>query len=602
MKIKELQTAEFMGLSGVRKYDLSSKISAFCSHNAAGKTSVLSALRYALTGVEPSGDTVMNGQPKAAVEIEFQNGDRISRMRYSAKGKAQKFYVNRKLTTLAELNSVLVAQSGNKQISGAKVIASSELIRNLSSQKFGELLIQYLPELMTKDDVISRITGLSDEEKKYILDALPEGDFGVDELDRLYATFVENRKAAKRKITEEKAVLSTYDSVEEPKETAEELDEMLKDLSARRDAAIAFEAKKREYERLKKQAEEHLTIIRNLDKKIAEITVIEHADDERQAAAVLLDAYRTTVTSAYSAMQTALTDGRALRKAIDTIGQPTCPLSEKLVCTTDKSKVLGDLQNSLDACKKSYEEQKAAWERAKSKAKEAEAKLTKIAADEAQAKMAEDLRAQREQLEKAMPKVPEDPGKGEDPAVLDKELIEVRKKIQFLKDFERVKKIRSQLEDNEKILTKYESLADTFSPKGEVKRAVTKYYLDEFAAPCNRKAEKIFHGMNIRFVPENGVTVLVDTKGDGTYISFESLSEGEKVCVTFLIMAMLSDISGFRVLIMDELSVLDKNALAGLIDVLKENEDEYDVAVIACVDHDDSVAVLKEKGVNIIKC
>ena len=602
MKIKRLQTADFMGLPGIRDYDLSGGIVAFCGHNAGGKTSGLSAIRYVLTGIEPAGETVTNGKSRAAVQVEFDDGKKISRICYAAKGRSQKFYIGKHPTTLGDLNAELQRQAGGNRISDAKIIASSELIRNLSTQKLGDLLMSYIPELMTKEDVIEKITGLTDDAKKIVLDALPEGEFGVHVLDDMYNGFVENRKIAKRKIAEEKAVISSYDAVTPPEETKEQLEADLKDLTSRRDAAVTYRSEKEQYERLKKQADEHAAIIADLDKKIGSAAAVKHSDDEKNAAAVLLDAYRTTLTGAYSAMQAASADGKALKKAIETIGQPICPLSEKLVCTTDKSKVLSDLEKSLEECRKNYEKQKAAWERAQEKVKEVEDKIARINADDAEAKRIEALTAQRERLVKAMPKVPDMPAKGEDPSALEAQINSCRKKIQYLAEFERISRIRKQLSDNEQILAKYEMLADAFSPKGEVKKAVAAHYIDAFAAPCNEKAGKLFHGMHVDFVNENGITLKIDTDGSGRFLSFDSLSEGEKVCVTFLLMSTLANLSGFRVLILDELSVLDETTLGGLIDVLKEHKDEYDLAVIACVDHDDSKRVLEEKGVKIIQC
>lgn len=601
--IKTIQTADFMGLPGMRKFDFENKLAAFCGQNAVGKTSVLSAVRYVLTGVEPTGETVTSGKARAAVQIEFDNGVKLSKIKYAAKGKAQKYYVGEKRVTTDEFNSALAAQMNGKISRDAKIIASSELIRSLSSKKLGDILMAYIPELMEKEDVTSRITGLTDEYRQIISDLLPEGEFGVGVLDEMYAGFVENRKIAKRKIAEEKAVLDSYDAFTPPEETREQLEKELADLTSRRDEAITYSAKKKDYDNLKKQAEKHAEIIKNLEKEISEAVIVKHTEEERNAAAVLLDAYRTTVTSAYSAMQTALSDEKALEKAINTIGQPICPLSEKLVCTTDKSKILGDLKKSLEDCRKSYRDQKSSCENARLKVKEIEANIAKINADETEARRIEALIAQKQQLENTiMPQVPEEPVKGEDPKELEKKMTECRRKIQYLDKLEKISRIRGQLAENEKILKKYEFLADAFSPKGEVKRAVTMYYLDEFASPCNEKAGKLFPGMNIRFVPEGGVSLLVDAKGNGSYLSFDSLSEGEKVCVTFLLMSMLAELSGFRILIIDELSVLDRITLEKLIRVLKEYEKEYDMAILACVDHDDTKQVLEEQGIDMIEC
>ena len=53
--------------------------------------------------------------------------------------------------------------------------------------------------------------------------------------------------------------------------------------------------------------------------------------------------------------------------------------------------------------------------------------------------------------------------------------------------------------------------------------------------------------------------------------------------MAFLLMLMFASISGAGVLILDELSIMDEGVLDALLEILKENGDEYDMAVLACV-------------------
>ena len=74
-------------------------------------------------------------------------------------------------------------------------------------------------------------------------------------------------------------------------------------------------------------------------------------------------------------------------------------------------------------------------------------------------------------------------------------------------------------------------------------------------------------------VSEGGVSVQVDPKGTGQFVSFRSLSGGEKAVVAFLLMLMFASISGAGIMILDELSVLDESVLDALLLILKEHED-----------------------------
>ena len=71
--------------------------------------------------------------------------------------------------------------------------------------------------------------------------------------------------------------------------------------------------------------------------------------------------------------------------------------------------------------------------------------------------------------------------------------------------------------------------------------------------------------------------------------------------MAFLLMLMFASISGAGILILDELSVLDESVLDALLLILKEHEDEYDMAVLACVDHADTRELLEKHEFGIMK-
>ncbi len=119
-----------------------------------------------------------------------------------------------------------------------------------------------------------------------------------------------------------------------------------------------------------------------------------------------------------------------------------------------------------------------------------------------------------------------------------------------------------------------------------------KEYLDAFSGPLNTKVKQIFPAMNISFVSDEGVTVLVDT-GNGQSIPLSALSGGQKTILVFLIMLLFSELSSLRLIILDELSVLDAGAMDGLLTVLEKTKDQYDLALLACVNHDDSSELIR---------
>lgn len=144
-----------------------------------------------------------------------------------------------------------------------------------------------------------------------------------------------------------------------------------------------------------------------------------------------------------------------------------------------------------------------------------------------------------------------------------------------------------------------ESLCTALSPKGTVKQELTAEYLKAMAASLSEETAKVLPGANVRFEADNGIRLYLDRDGNGTVLPFTALSGGEKAAVLFAIIRMLSASAGTRILILDELSVLDSCTFRSLLARLKD--EPMDLALIAAVDHEDTVAAVEEAGIPRIK-
>lgn len=196
-----------------------------------------------------------------------------------------------------------------------------------------------------------------------------------------------------------------------------------------------------------------------------------------------------------------------------------------------------------------------------------------------------------------LPEKPEDIGSVE---ALNSELSNLQQRLLFVTNYSKKETYEEKLKGLTQKHLDYENLVLAFSPKGEVKEAITSYYMDEFSEPCNEKASKLFPGMNLKFVSENGVKVLTDPNGSGEYLEFTSLSGGEQASVMFLLVSMLASLSGMGIIILDELSVLDDVVFENLVRVLHENQDEFDMCLLASVDHVDTLKTLKKYDIPVI--
>lgn len=597
MKIEKLHTMDFMGIPGKRVWDFRDKVTVFAAPNGTGKTSVISALRYALTGMEPEGEMIHKGKASAAVQID--TGKR-SYCRIKKLGKQSRYVMNGKTTSLGELTRALEEELG-VSVSNAKTITSSELLQGLDAQQFGDLLINYLPELMDKETVISRVSGLTPLMRKIMEDNLPDGDFGTKELDSFFALLAEKRRVSKKEILEEETIIRLYGGDIPEGESEDSLRQRLDELGRKRDEAVIYDQKMSAYLQVRDTMEKNRTAIRQIEEEIKKTTAIRHSGNERSAVEELMLAARKAAHAALAAKKLDRANYNTLKDAVETIRQPICPLSKNIRCTTDKSSVLGELKEAMNRACESFSLHDKECREATAKALEMEEKLRMIDFDNAAADRREQLERQKQQILETTLTLPEKPDEGPDLAEVNAEIDRTRNALQRMQEYRKVKTAEEKARVKKEELAALESLHTAFSPKGEVKEGITRLYLDEFSGPCNEKAGKLFPGMNIRFVSEGGVSVQVDPKGTGQFVSFRSLSGGEKAAVAFLLMLMFASISGTGIMILDELSVLDESVLDALLMILKEHEDEYDMAVLACVEHADTQELLKKNGLGIMK-
>lgn len=594
-----LDIENFRGLKGARQYKFE-KLNAITGPMGTGKSSVIDALKFALTGIEPVGEMINSGADRCSVCITFPSGKKFKRIKYRDSRPA-KYYTDDKPSTLAKMNEELQQEFGGVQIGNARLIASGEMLAAIDTKRFGDLVLSYMPETMETDDIINILTVKSDYISAVVKDVFPAGEFGVESIDAAYSTCMERRRLLRGKIKELETIIMSNGGLQEINGNIVDLQQQLMYLRARRDEQVVLAQKRNEYNRAEAALRRFKETVARLEDEVGKISANFHSEEERRSAALVLEAHRATITASYSAVNSAKANEKALTEAIKNITQPVCPLSPKLVCTTDKTKIVNDMTSNLMEVKKQLEFQKNQLANARKKEEEAEARIRVIDRENAEYRRKEGLIKQLEEMRKAEPAVPEMPPEAADIRLIDLEIERITRAISSFKVSKKMEEYAQRRDNYVKRLESYEYLVQAFSPKGEVKKSITEMYLKEFEVPCNEKAERIFDKMQIRFTAENGVTIYCDTEGLGNFVSFQSLSAGEKVAVTFIIVLTLAFISGFGIVLMDELSVLDKKTFERLIETIKAAKDEYAMTVIACVDHTDTDRILKEEGISQLK-
>ena len=598
MFVKTINTFNFQGLKGLQSFELD-KITALAQPNGSGKTSLINALRFGLTGNSPKGNMINIGEQSAAVKLILENGSNFSRQVFATKGKSAKYYISDKPTNATELSRFISSEMGGVDKKVAKFVSSGELLTSMTSQEFGELLLSYLPETMTAETVISHYPSANEEQKKIIREYFLDKEFEISELKEFQKFIKGRRDRINEAISNCRGALNLLGDTA-PKFTKEELEEKIAVKTKERDDLLAIQANLNNYNQLLRQEQFRQQELERLDKELANLNGVAHTEEELRLANELVTTTRTSAMQTRGAIEALVSAKQDLDTAIENISKPICPLSDKIVCTVDKRPVTKELEEKRDKLIEDYKTQRSFYEQTLANIKEYENRYAQMAFENQQFILMQEKQQEKERLLAQKFEIPEKPEETISLERITQELQYLQSQMPIVENYSKKDTYLNNIEKLTKKLEDYQALYVAFSPKGEVKEKITSYYLEEFAEPCNEKAGKLFPGMKLKFITQDGVKVLTDPNGSGEYLEFNSLSGGEQASVMFLLVSMLSSLSGMGIIILDELSVLDDNTFENLIRILKENSNEYDMCLIALVDHADMIKTLNKHEIPIL--
>lgn len=598
MFVKTINTFNFQGLKGLQSFELD-KITALAQPNGSGKTSLINALRFGLTGNSPKGNMINIGEQSAAVKLILENGSNFSRQVFATKGKSAKYYISDKPTNATELSRFISSEMGGVDKKVAKFVSSGELLTSMTSQEFGELLLSYLPETMTAETVISHYPSANEEQKKIIREYFLDKEFEISELKEFQKFIKGRRDRINEAISNCRGALNLLGDTA-PRFTKEELEEKIAVKTKERDDLLAIQANLNNYNQLLRQEQFRQQELERLDKELANLNGVAHTEEELRLANELVTTTRTSAMQTRGAIEALVSAKQDLDTAIENISKPICPLSDKIVCTVDKRPVTKELEEKRDKLIEDYKTQRSFYEQTLANIKEYENRYAQMAFENQQFILMQEKQQEKERLLAQKIEIPEKPEETNSLERITQELQYLQSQMPIVENYSKKDTYLNNIEKLTKKLEDYQALYVAFSPKGEVKEKITSYYLEEFAEPCNEKAGKLFPGMKLKFITQDGVKVLTDPNGSGEYLEFNSLSGGEQASVMFLLVSMLSSLSGMGIIILDELSVLDDNTFENLIRILKENSNEYDMCLIALVDHADMIKTLNKHEIPIL--
>ena len=589
--IKMLIT-NFKGLRGKRTVEFS-PLMAYCLPNAAGKTSLFDAFRWGLTGLEPEGGIVTKGEPGCRVDIIWEDGSVTSRRRSLEKG-ALSCYVNGTKTSMRDMNAFIAGLVG-VDTDSLRLSTSQEVLAGLSPDRFSEFILSKIRLAMTAEQVAAD-AGAEGRMKEIVTGYFGEGTFGQKELDGFLDHCTEKRIEWKRKAQEAKASLAFLGKMKEPARSLEAVLEEKKKLNERLEAFHKWNADSRAYRTAQAEARKRDDMMRALKEKIDAITAREPVAGEREKLLAYKKRTQALIRTEIEGIAETNAEIVSKKKEIRRLTSEHCVASSRILCTTDRSCAKKDLHNEIRELQENVKEGMKRKEAVEQKLTKIERAIEEVLENEALWKRRKDLEEQASLLLEMSITVPEEPVEVSDPRDeirrCEDEILACREWLRAEKGAEGVKEAQEEYEA-------YDRLVKACGPKGTVREALLVRFLGTLADAANAKADLIHEGMRIAFVTERGIVPVLDPDGSGNYLHYEELSGGQKVMLLYLVMDLIRQMTGVRILMLDETGVLDDESLSALMLLIASSSD-FEMIMLATAYHRSTAEIIEHFGIRTL--
>ena len=595
MKFESATISQFKGIT-YKHIPSIPKRTIFTGKNGSGKTSAMEALRYAITGDAPD-NCIRSGASNADVSVVLGTGDQIERMPTpSGSTKPSKIKYNGTLTTQKSVNEMLKVSTG-LDVATMKVMTSGELLEAMNGGQLSDFLTSsgLLPVNVDVDE-LSALCGLSSEAAFMAGMYLPPmpNKFGLDVITDAYKTFYDERAVVTREIKEAE-IKSKFEGAAPIRDIAA-IDKEIAIVSASKAENEVYKSKKDVYERALSMRQKQTAEIKLLEAKLPKTTTGAPDVNKRNNAQAQLRRLNERKTAVSSTIAVLEKDIATFQKMLANLGSSKCPLSDKLVCTTDKTAIQEELEEQVRLNQAEIDKLKNEMSDIASKIKMFEKQIEDFNAENDKYQAANLLSSQIKALRAALvdlPPVPVEPKSSSDAdakiRILNEEKAAVMKYMLAEENGKKIPVLESRMNTIQELVT-------ALNPKGGVREKIISHALAPLVAHINTRASELKLDIDIDIRVDKGSHIFCKTFNSGDFIPFESASSGQRAIVLYLFLDMLNALSGFGVLFLDGLEVLDANAFDSLLTVLESADADktYDHIFVASVNHEDVLDVLKK--------
>ena len=338
-----ITTISIRNFKGIEDLQLNAKkLNAIIGKCGSGKSSLLDAIRFALTG-KAGKEVIRKGCREASVVLRFSDNSTIERIRRTSENISK---CNGKSSTKRSLDEFLTARNMNP--CWIESLCSVDWFAGLSSKDLNNFFMTILPLRAKAETVVELVAqldkDLTEKKEKYLMEEILKKQeiFSFNDLANGYNTAYTVRQELKRKYNEMLPRCTFNETV--PAKTREDIEKELNNISQVEAAEKEYSKRLKEYASSKKQ---HDLAIKRLDEMKKELDTYSSCKKPKEETKTQAEADRKLFqvhikrTNEYIGTINSTLD--LLKRTLDNLDKPICPISEKLICTTDKSQLKEEL-------------------------------------------------------------------------------------------------------------------------------------------------------------------------------------------------------------------------------------------------------------------
>lgn len=577
MKIAKIIINNFRGIT--TETLLPDKINVLLGHCGTGKSSTMDAIKWGLTGKITKED-IRYDSPEASIKIIFDDGTSIMRTQ-SAKATN---YVNEKVATEKATNEFLENKFGCS-ISSIEAMCGASFFKSLSKKDLKSFIIDILPIKASFSKIVELSDDLDEEKISFIKEYL-EDEVSLADIDAAYKTVFDGRKVKKQVLK----------NLQEKSKFTKELPGVTKEELLKRQGEIALiEAKVNDYKKNLERYNKSLKIRENAEKQLADMKnrlhqykdIKQPVEADLQLAIKEKQLFIDAIANANNTIAIMKANVELMQRTLDSLDKPVCPISERIVCTADKSglreelislvemnnKELANGYNFIVRCNEqvdkrdeiinSYNNQLIAWN-------------NKI-------NLENTINAF------ALPEVLDKPEEVNGDFAEEKLQIQNMLNVWYEKDAS--DQAAKNIEETVHKVNLYDFAVKFFSANG-IKSKLLEKAVDPLQKMIDEKTQSLRKGFKISLMTEEEFDITISPR-TGEVVPLNKISAGEFIVTAYILMSVVSQITGVSILMMDNLDNLDSDAARQLM-LLLDADENFNTIILASVDHPDIIDAISE--------